>query len=271
MRAWEQFGNRGTGPWGDTLMTSSPRIIPSPQMNADYDQIKLVAQLKPDLILETDLHGDPERYRGLARIAPVISAPKGTGEFYSSTLQDQTLRVAQAMGVPEQGQQLVDSLKARIASVPTEHPEFAGKSISLLSKYETKWMGQINDIERLKFFLDLGFRQNPAFLALAEKTKLDPDAIELPPKDFRAVDADLVVVDATWTSSGIDPATDPSSAETLSKNARFASLPATRDGRSFIFVANPDRPYWEALDRPSVLAVSWLLDNLVPEIAEKLK
>jgi iron complex transport system substrate-binding protein len=271
MTAWEPFGNRGTGPWADGLMKAAPQLIPSPQMDADYDQIAVVKKLKPDLILETDLHGDRDRYQRLVKIAPVISAPKGTGEFYSPTVEQQTLRVAQAMGLAQQGKQLVDDLKARVAAVPQEHPAFAGKTISVVSKYETKWVGQISPIERLQFFLDLGFRVNPAFVDLANKSGLeDPDSVDLTPKVFPAMDADLVVVDATWTSSGIEAATDAGTAEAVSRFPRFAALPATRAGRSFVFVADPDRPYWEALDRPSVLSMNWLLDTLVPKLAEKL-
>ena len=272
MTAWEAFGNQGTGPWADQLLKSRPRLIPSPQMDADYDQIEVVKKLKPDLILETSLNRDPERYQRLAKIAPVISAPKGVGEFYAPTIEQQTLRVAQAVGRRQLGKKLVDELKARVDSVPQEHPEFTGKTISVASDYGTKWVGQIFPIQRLQFFLALGFRTNPGFVDLANKTGLeDPDSVDLTAKDFPVMDADLVVVDATYASSGIEAATDASSAEAVFKNKRFASLPATRDGRSFVFVADPDRPYWEALDRPSVLSVNWALDSLVPEIAKKLK
>jgi iron complex transport system substrate-binding protein len=270
MRAWVPFGNRGTGPWAEKLMTSTPQLIPSPQMQADYDLFGLVKRLKPDLILETDLHEDPDRYQGLAKIAPVISAPKGTGEFYSNTIEKQTLRVAQAMGIPQKGQDLVDDLKSRIASVAQEHPEFAGKTISLGQRFPDQWSAQVLVIDRLRFFLDLGFRQNPAFVDLARKTGLDPNEIDLSPKNFKAMDTDLVVIDAGYARSAEgDPETD--SAEVVIKNKQFAALPATRDGRSLVFDANPDHPYWEALDRSSVLSVNWLLDTLVPDIAQRLK
>jgi iron complex transport system substrate-binding protein len=260
MTAWEPFGNLGTGPWAEKLMKSRPKLIPSPQMDADYDQIAVVKQLKPDLILETSLNRDPERYQRLAKIAPVISAPQGLQEFSAPTMQQQTLLVAQALGVPWKGQKLVDDLKARVTSVAKQHPEFSGKTISLGQKFETKWTGQILTIDRLQFFLALGFRENPAFVDLANKTKLDPDWIDLSGKDFGAMDADLVVFDAT----------NAGSVEAITKDERFASLPATRDGRSIVLAADPDRPYWQALDRPSVVATNWLLDTLVPEVAGRL-
>jgi iron complex transport system substrate-binding protein len=271
MRAWEQFGNRGTGPWAEKLMTSTPQLIPSPQMNADFDEIGAVEKLKPDLILETDLHEDSDRYQRLAKIAPVISAPKGTGEFYSNTLEEQTVRVAQAMGVPQQGQNLVDDLKARVASVAEEHPEFDGKTISVGQMFPDRWFGQVLAIDRLKFFLDLGFRENPKLVDEAKKMELDdlPDEVDLTPTNFDALDADLVVIDANY-AGGAGGKPETGTTGLVFKNKRFAALPATRDGRSLVFDADPDHPYWEALDRPSVLSRNWLLDTLVPDIAERL-
>ncbi|GLY33678.1 ABC transporter substrate-binding protein [Kineosporia sp. NBRC 101731] len=277
MKGWQQFGNRGSGPWANEHLDSTPELIPSQQMNADDDESRLVAQLNPDLIIDTDLDRDPERYKSLTKIAPVISAPQGMGEFGSPDLEEQTMLVARAMGVPRQGEELLDDLKTRAVSVAREHPEFDGKTISLAQKLETSWFAQISSIARMQFFLDLGFRVNPALVDEANKTKLeDVTDMRLTPKNFTTLDADLIVVDATYSDNpdavprNGDGTVTRSGTKAVTKNQRFAALPATRDGRSLVLPADPDLPYWEALDRPSLLSGNWLLDTLVPDISRRL-
>ncbi|GAA3611038.1 iron-siderophore ABC transporter substrate-binding protein [Kineosporia mesophila] len=277
MKGWPQFGNRGSGPWMNEHLDSTPQLIPSQQMNADDDESRLVAQLNPDLIIDTDLDRDPERYKSLAKIAPVIGAPKGLGEFGSPDLEEQTMLVARAMGVPRQGQELLDDLKTRTVSVAREHPEFDGRTISLAQKIETSWFAYVSTVERMQFFIDLGFRVNPALAGEANKTKLeDVSDVRLTPKNFTALDADLVVVDATYSDSpeavprNGDGTVTRSGVGAVTGSKRFAALPATRDGRSLVLPADPELPYWPALDRPSVLSANWLLDTVVPEISRRI-
>ncbi|GAB6899091.1 iron-siderophore ABC transporter substrate-binding protein [Kineosporia succinea] len=262
MTAWEELGNLGTGPWAEDRLESRPTLIPSPQMDADYDQVAEVAKLRPDLIVETGLHDDSERYQGLSKIAPVIAAPRGAGEFYVPTMAEQTLTVARVLGIPQQGQKLLDDLEATRASTVRDHPEFKGAIVSVGQRIETTWFGQIFAIDRLKFFLDLGFRPNPAFQDLASTADTDlgyePDQVEVPARNLKVFDADLVVVDET------------NARRPVLEDKNFLAVPAVRDGHVITLSPDPEKPYLQALDRPSVLSQTWLLETLVPEVDGKL-
>ncbi len=269
MSEWGIFENAGTGPWAEDLMKVNPQLIPIPQPDDEtdlpYGQIR---ELEPDLILDTSLHDDRKRHDQLSRIAPVLAAPEDAGEFYVAGLPEQTLRIAQALGVPQEGQDLLDDLEAKATAAATDHPEFQDRTIATAMTIESSWYAQVAEIPRLKFFYDLGFGPTPGLTEEAAATVPEnPDSIELTAKNFtKVMDADLVVVDATYSDNLYGGATSTA----VTGDKRFAALPATRENRSFVFAQDPDRPYITALDRPSVLSANWLLDTLVPELSAAL-
>lgn len=94
---------------------------------ANYEAI---AALQPDLIITPGVAYNKENYDTLAKIAPTV-APL----WYWQTLEQVTgywRTVAEIVGKPSEGEQLVTKLEARIAALRTElAPRMAGKPVSV--------------------------------------------------------------------------------------------------------------------------------------------
>lgn len=265
---WQLFGGNGVGPWAADLVRTEPEAVFDPQPMSDpedpqYDRVEL---LEPDLILQTDLNGDTERYKRLAAIAPVIAAPAGLGEWVQPAYDHQTLYLAEALGVPQQGEKLLNALDAKVRKVAEAHPEFQGRTISTAQYTSQGWWAELETTERFQFFQQLGFRQAPRIEKLAaEAVRADPDlegagVVTVPDNAFGDLDADLVVLDASW-----DIGTD-----WIARSEDYTALPAARDGRSIILPWNAKKPFSKALNAPSILSADWLLDTFPPVLAKAL-
>lgn len=73
------------------------------------------------------------RYDTLKAIAPTVGVPAG-GDAYKVSWEKQTEMVAAALGRVDQGRQLIAATKERFSQTVAQHPEFAGKTITLGSR-----------------------------------------------------------------------------------------------------------------------------------------
>src|SRR5689334_13288320 len=90
---WFQAWPTGVGPWAQAKLNGAePTVLKGPEINFES-----VATLRPDLITFTKSANTKAEWDQLEKLAPTLSGPAGTAP-YGTTLKDQTLLIAEALG-----------------------------------------------------------------------------------------------------------------------------------------------------------------------------
>jgi iron complex transport system substrate-binding protein len=244
---WLAFGGDGVGPWAKGKYDKSPEKIGT--LEPEYEKI---AALKPDLILDVKSSGDETRHDTLSKIAPVVGVPKG-GDQYKISWQQQTTMISEALGLADEGKELIAANQKKFTDAAAAHPEFKGKTITVGSRTSSGWGAYVKGTDRVNFVQQLGFTNNP---------KVDAEAgsgfsVTVSEENLQMLDADLVVM----APIGVD-------ASKISGDALFKSLPAVKAGHSVVF---DDTDLSTAFATNSVLSVGYAIDKVVPLFADALK
>ncbi len=242
---WLAFGGEGVGPWAKGLYTKAPTIIGT--LEPSYEKI---AALMPDLILDTKSSGDQDRYEKLAQIATTVGVPKG-GDTYVTTMKQQVTMIAAALGVPDKGGPLLDKVADAFAQAKKAHPEFAGKTVSVVAYSSDGWGGYIGTDARVQFMQNLGFTQNPKIEALAKSGFY----VQLAEEKLGLLDADLLIVLPIGTT-----------AQQITAQKLYAALPVVKAGRSLIM----DTTIGNAFSTDTTLSTGYAIDKVVPLVAKAL-
>lgn len=244
---WLAFGGEGVGPWADGLYDVAPEMIGT--LEPSYEA---VAELAPDVILDTKSSGDRDRYERLSRIAPTIALPGGA-DNYLTTVEQQVTMVSAALGESTRGAELLGDLDAGFESAASAHPEFEGRTITVGAFSGTGFGAYISDSTRVLFMKKLGFVSNPVIDALP------PQGFSVPisEEELNKLDADVVVIFPI----------EKSSSEVVD-NPLFQSIPAVRDGRSLVF---DDPAVAKSYSTNSILSAHYALDSVVPAVASLLQ
>ncbi|MDO9409332.1 ABC transporter substrate-binding protein [Patulibacter sp.] len=249
----EWYGSQPSAvwPWAQkALGGAKPTVL----KNADGLQFEKIAALRPDLIIGTNAGMKESDYRKLSRLAPTIAAPKGSSDYFSPW-NEQTELIAAALGMPEQGRQLVQGVKDRYAAAAKAHPEFAGKTATFTQ-------GQIyNGILyayqpglNTEFLSYLGFRINPKLDALVKEIGVQ---VEISTERLEVADADVLVA-----------ATEkPADVAKLLKVPTFDRLDAVAKDRTIY----TDATLAGALYFMTPLSLTYALDRLVPQLDAALE
>lgn len=245
---WVEFGGQGVGPWAEDLYDEAPEIIAT--MEPDYEAI---AALEPDLILDTKSSGGQKRYDRLSEIAPTVGAPEG-GDNYLTTMDQQVDLVAEALGKEDDGKKLLEDLDEKFASVRKDHPEFAGKSVTVGSKTSEGWGAYVEGSERVEFMKNLGFEPSEKIAAL----KPEGFSVSISEEKLDQLDADLLVVFPIYIKDA-EVTDDPA----------FKRVPAVEDGHDLVLTEDLD-DVRQAFSLNSVLSASFAADEMPDLIADTL-
>lgn len=244
---WLAFGGDGVGPWADGLYDESPEIL-----GTQEPSYEAVAELAPDVILDTKSSGDQDRYDRLSQIAPTIALPEGA-DNYLTTIEQQVAMVSAALGESEKGAELLDGLEEDFRAAADAHPEFAGKTITVGAFSGTGFGAYIADSTRVLFMRKLGFVSNPVIDALPPKGFSVPISEE----ELNKLDADVVVIFPIQKAS-----------TEVTDNPLFQQIPAVRDGRSLVF---DDPVVAKSYSTNSILSAEYAVNTVVPLIAERVR
>ncbi|WP_111602242.1 iron-siderophore ABC transporter substrate-binding protein [Streptomyces sp. Amel2xB2] len=244
---WLAFGGDGLGPWAEGRYTKSPKKIGT--LEPEYEKI---ADLQPDLILDTKSSGARERYETLKKIAPTVGVPKG-GDQYQISWEQQTKLVAEALGREERARRLIARNDRAFAEAVKAHPEFKGKTVTLGSRTADAYGAYVRGGGRVDFVERLGFRNNPKVEARAGKNFSIPVARE----NLDLLDADLTVVSPIGVT-----------ADKVRKDPLFRAVPSVRKGHSVVF---DDKKLSSAFATDSVLSTPYAVKKVVPVFADALK
>ncbi len=209
--------------------------------------LEQIAALKPDLIVATSSFALPPVLAKVKKIAPVVTWKRGPG---ADPWQESTLLIGRALGREAQARKLVADTAERVARARSEHPAFAGKTVTLFNY----WKGNayaISDPDdaSIRFFDSLGMKL-PAAIAGKGKDR----RLEVSTERLGALDADVVL----GTS-----ATEPDQLRSLVRGKLFGELSAVKRDAYATVPIGPAT----SIAFPSVLSVNYALDELVPVLA----
>lgn len=245
--AWDGDSELGVYEWTqdaiDELGGEKPVIFSS----SDGVDFEAIADTAPDVILAAQSGLSEEDYATLSEIAPVVAYPDVA---WFTPWRDTITLNARALGLAEEGAQLVADLEQQIADATAES-DFAGKTAAFfyatpadLSSVSVYTGGD----SRTALLHDLGFDLPQAAVDAAAEGSFY--------KDFSAENADQLADVDVIVSYG-----DESLLAALQADPLWSTIPAVRDG-AVVTVGNGDA--LSAAVSPTALSIPWVLDEYVP-------
>ena len=245
--------NDATFPWAEQAADGAePQVLNMPYGNLNYEAI---LALEPDLITAVDAGITQEEYGTLSQIAPTLAQSDEYIDF-GTPWQEQVRRIGEAVGESERAEELVSDLEATFEEVRSAYPEFADKSVAVAYQNSSGGYGFYTAQDsRARFFEDLGFVVPEELIEVAGDSfyaDLSEERLDLLDRDV------LVFLDAPFAEEGTPP---------LEENPLLSQLSAVQEGR-MLNVAGEEV---DALQFGTVLSLDYLLENLVPAVAEAVE
>ncbi|MCA2215921.1 ABC transporter substrate-binding protein [Jidongwangia harbinensis] len=243
---WFQAWPEGVGPWAkDRLNGAKPQVLKGPEINFDA-----VAGLRPDLVTLAKSDNKKETWEQLEKLAPTLSGPAGT-QPYGTTLKDQTILIAEALGRRAEGEKLVAANDKALADAKAANPGFAGKKVCVAAAFGGQYGAYTRGDGRVQFMEALGFTNSPQIEALKPASFY----AEISKERVSLLDADLTVV------FGIGAGAE------LRKDAVLNSIPSAKAGRLLII---DDADLVNAFSTNSVLSTPYTIEKFVPLVKDAL-
>ncbi len=241
-------------PWVNSELVQA-KTKPLQLNDAGAAKVEQVAALKPDLIIMVNVYVDPEKqYRDLSALAPTIAAK--SGNVIDESWQAQARHIAQAVGKKSAIEKSIADVEGSIREAAAANPQFKGKTLSYGGVFDTTEISVVfgeKDYSRV-FLAQLGFsvpaKQLKELPALAIDDVGTQAAVGLERLDL--LDADVLLIGYLT----------PGAQAEFSKRPVFQKLAVVAQKR---YLAT-DGPTIAALRIPSVLAVPYVLGQLVPKL-----
>ena len=233
-------------PWADEAAgDAEPEIMPRTEVD-----FETVAAMEPDLIMAVTAGLTEDEYDTLSQIAPTVVEPEGFKAF-GTPWQEQTLITGRALGQEDRAEELVAEVEARFEEARAAFPQLDGRTFTLSgTSYEGEYPFHSSDDTRSRFFVDLGMTVRPELDEIAGEEFYGTVSRE----EARQLEADVLLF-----QSG-----SPEERAGIEADPVLSALPAVTEGRS-LFIEGAD---YDALQFVSVLSLPYLLDSLLPELAE---
>ncbi|WP_198943582.1 iron-siderophore ABC transporter substrate-binding protein [Actinokineospora bangkokensis] len=243
---WLAFGGEGVGPWAAGKYTTAPQILPT--LELDYAAI---AQLQPDVILNTRSDNSEDKYKELSKIAPTVSAPSGV-VAYGTTWRQQMELVSQALGKADEGKKLISEVDAAFDKAKADHPVLNGKQVAVGAYYSDKYSAYVRGDSRVDFLESLGMKNKPEVQALATGSF----SVDLSREQIELLSSDLTVLFPIG-----------SDATPLKNDPILGSIPSAKAGHLLIL---EDKTLINAFSSGSTLGTLYAIDKATPMFAQQL-
>ncbi|TFE01515.1 iron-siderophore ABC transporter substrate-binding protein [Jeotgalibacillus salarius] len=249
----------GILPWTAEAIEELDGEEPVLFQDTDGIDFEAVADVNPDVILAAYSGLTQEEYDTLSQIAPVVAYQEAP---WVSSWRDQVTYNSMAMGMAEEGEQLIADTEQLIADKVAEYPEFEGKTAAFLS---------VNAADLSSFFVYSPEDPRGAFLGeigmeypdslLDEFT--DPNAFYI---EASTENADMLNDADVLVSYG-----DENTLEALQNDPILGQVPAIERG-SVVIIG--DNTPLAASGTPSTLSIEYTIDEyltLMSEAVSKLE
>jgi iron complex transport system substrate-binding protein len=218
----------------------------------DGIDFEAVSDTAPDVILASYSGLTQEDYDELSEIAPVVAYPE---QPWATDWREMIELNSTAMGMADEGEQLVADLDAEIKQTVEKVPALTGKSAMFLTHVDTTDLSEVSFYTthdtRAKFFADLGLA-TPDSIATASKTtekfSLTQSAEQVDALD----DVDIIVTYG-----------DAEMVKALKADPLLSKMPAVENDA---IVLLPDTPLGTAAN-PTPLSISYVLKDYVDMMA----
>ncbi|MEU2944977.1 iron-siderophore ABC transporter substrate-binding protein [Nocardiopsis alba] len=244
----------GVLPWVDERLEELDAETPVLFDETDGIDFEAVADTAPDVILAAYSGLTQEDYDTLSEIAPVVAYPETA---WGTPWREMIEINSRALGLEEEGRELVTELEGEIEEAVAAHPEIEGRSTMFLTHVDTTDLSEVGFYTthdtRALFFEDLGM-STPASVA---EVSAETDLFAL---TRAAEQADVFDdVDIIVTYGGEE------TVEALEGDPLLSQMPAVEKGA---VVSLPgDAPLGTAAN-PTPLSISWVLDDYLSLLAE---
>jgi iron complex transport system substrate-binding protein len=166
---WGDDDGDGVQPWVEERIEELDAETPTLFDETDGYDFEAVAGTEPDLILAGYSGMTKEDYETLSKIAPVVAYPDDPW----ATPWRESIRInSEALGMAEEGEQLIADTEQEIADAVAEHPQLEGATGAFLTHIDTTDLSEINFYSaadtRSKYLEDLGMEIAPS---IVENTK----------------------------------------------------------------------------------------------------
>lgn len=239
-------------PWAQDELDALGGATPEVVGGSAETNFEAIAALQPDLILAQYAGLTQDDYDLLSQIAPTVAQPAEYVD-YGVPWQELTRTVGHAVGQADEAGALVADVEARFEQVRTAHPEFAGATSVVATPYEGIWVYGPEDV-RGRFLTMLGL-QLPDGLAEVSGGEFGGN-LSMERADL--LDVDVII----WLDAG--------EAQGDLGGPVYASLPVHTEGHE-VFLDSYNDPLGGATSFVSVLSLPFLLDGLVPKLADAIE
>ncbi|MFJ6020735.1 iron-siderophore ABC transporter substrate-binding protein [Nocardiopsis alba] len=244
----------GVLPWVDERLEELDAETPVLFDETDGIDFEAVADTAPDVILAAYSGLTQEDYDTLSEIAPVVAYPETA---WGTPWREMIEINSRALGLEEEGRELVTELEGEIEEAVADHPEIEGRSTMFLTHVDTTDLSEVGFYTthdtRALFFEDLGM-STPASVA---EVSAETDLFAL---TRAAEQADVFDdVDIIVTYGGEE------TVEALEGDPLLSQMPAV-EKRAVVSLPG-DAPLGTAAN-PTPLSISWVLDDYLSLLAE---
>ncbi|MFT3660524.1 MAG: ABC transporter substrate-binding protein [Gordonia sp. (in: high G+C Gram-positive bacteria)] len=247
---WMAFADatKGVGEWDAPAFGADEPTLISAQSQGEFNYQQL-EELKPDLILNVRAKADQKVTDRLAQIAPVVTAPEGSGDF-AVNWKTQTELIGKALGKGDAAEKLIGETESTSNRLKSENPDFAGKTFVNAVKFGTAYGAYLAGDARFDVFAALGFTQNPP----VEKLESSGFFASVPVERVADLNAQVALLSTISL-----PVAD------LQGDQRLNSLAVVRDGRA-VTIPETD-PANKGLSAGTPVSLKFSLEQIVPKLA----
>lgn len=246
MANFGSVGENGLLPWTSKAFETLG-VTPNVFRDLDGFDFEAIAAAKPDVILAVYSGMEEKDYTRLSEIAPTIPFKEIA---WMTTWREQTLEVAEAVGLQTQGKELVQNTDQFIADTLAKYPELKDRTAALLylNPADLSSFYVYREIDpRGSYLKDLGFH----FPQAVEDQVTDKNA-------FFALISSELALDTLRDLDIIITYGDDTTLESLQADAILSQVPAIMDGHVLVLDSTGDLA---AAVNPSVLSIP---SKLVP-------
>ncbi|MFJ2661650.1 iron-siderophore ABC transporter substrate-binding protein [Arthrobacter koreensis] len=220
----------------------------------DGIDFEAVADTQPDVILAAYSGLTQEDYDTLSEIAPVVAYPETA---WGTSWREMVEYNSTALGLAEEGEQLVADLEQEMTDAAAKFPSLAGKSAMFMTHVDTTDLSEVSFYTthdpRTLFFEDLGMSVADSIAKASAETEKFSLTQSAEQADAFS-DVDIIV-----TYGGEELIT------ALESDPLLSQIPAVANGA--IVTLPGDNPLGTAAN-PTPLAISWVLNDYLTVLAE---
>lgn len=153
----------GVLPWVEERLEELDAETPVLFDETDGIDFEAVADTRPDVILAAYSGLTQEDYDTLSEIAPVVAYPETA---WGTPWREMIELNSRAIGMADEGAELISDLEGEIEAAVAEHPEIEGRSAMFLTHVDATDLSEVSFYTthdtRAQFFADLGLETRAA-------------------------------------------------------------------------------------------------------------